>query len=252
MSGNGLNELIELWSRFEIVDLSPVLEPGIPKWPTHPHLIIDPTVTHDKDGYYCQTISLAEHTGAHVDAPSHSNAHMMDATIEKVMPDKLIGRAVLYDLSPLELKAGEQADVGDLIACEERTGAKAGEGDIALLHFGWMKKYWAVGKAGNFYSLNSPGLTEAAVKWLYDRKIKAVGCDNISCDQAAVDGVSKYSAGHLKYWLPNHVLIMEELANLDKLPATCFVIALPLKIRNGSGSPIRPIALVEKNGGRQA
>lgn len=243
--GDLLEQLLGVWSRFKIIDLSPMLEPGIPKWPTHPHLIIDPTVTHEKDGYYCQTISMAEHTGAHVDAPSHSLADRMDATIEKVELERLIGRAVRYDLSHLDLAPGDQVDADELLACEERMGVRAEAGDIALLHFGWMKKHWAVGGAGQFYALNSPGLTEAAVKLLYDRGIKAVGCDNIACDQAVKDGVSKYSAGHLKYWLPNDVLLIEELDNLDKLPDTCFFMALPLKIKNGSGSPVRPIALVE-------
>lgn len=243
-----LEQFINLWNKFEIIDLSPMLEPGIPKWPTHPHLIIDPTVTHEKDGYYCQTISMAEHTGAHVDAPAHTVPELMDATIEKVNLETLMGRAVRYDFSHLDLKPGDQVDADEILACEERMGVRVGEGDIALLHFGWMNKYWGTGKDGVFYSYNSPGMTEAAVKLLYERGIKAVGCDNIACDQAVVDGVSKYSAGHLKYWLPNHVLMLEEMTNLDKLPDTCFFIALPLKIKNGSGSPIRPIALVERNG----
>lgn len=40
------------------VDLAPMLGRGIPRWPTHPHLIIDPTVVHESDGYYCQNLSM--------------------------------------------------------------------------------------------------------------------------------------------------------------------------------------------------
>ena len=66
-----LTQLVELLTEFDVVDLSPTLENDIPRWPTHPPLVIQPTVTHAHDGYYCQTVFMGEHTGAHVDAPAH-------------------------------------------------------------------------------------------------------------------------------------------------------------------------------------
>ena len=70
MDGIGIREFGKLINdKFQIVDLSPVIEKGIPRWPSHPHLVIDKTVTHEHDGFYCQSISMAEHTGAHVDPP---------------------------------------------------------------------------------------------------------------------------------------------------------------------------------------
>ena len=75
------NILAQLRS-MRVVDLAPLLERGIPRWPTHPHLTIDKAVTHDHDGYYCQAIMMAEHTGAHVDAPAHMLPNRMDRTID--------------------------------------------------------------------------------------------------------------------------------------------------------------------------
>lgn len=235
-----------LYKKFEVVDLSPMLERGIPRWPTHPHLVIDQTVYFAKDGYYCQTLNMGEHVGCHVDAPYHVVENMPEKTVEKVKPDVLMGRAVVYDFSDMDLKPGDQLRAEEFLRLEEKNGVRVGKGEIALINFGWMKKYWKLDVEGFYYATNSPGLDESAVKLLYDRGIKAVGCDNVACDQAVVDGVSKYAPGHLKYWLPNDILIMEMMSNLEQLPAECFVIAIPLKIKNGSGSPIRPIALVER------
>ena len=90
-----------------MVDLAPKLERGIPRWPTHPHLTIDKAVTHDHDGYYCQAIMMAEHTGAHVDAPAHMLPDRMDRTIDTFRADHLFAAAVLYDFSDRGLKPGD-------------------------------------------------------------------------------------------------------------------------------------------------
>ena len=58
-----LDRFIALYKQFEVVDLSPLLENGAPKAPTHPSLVIHPTITHEHDGYFCQTIFLPEHIG---------------------------------------------------------------------------------------------------------------------------------------------------------------------------------------------
>jgi arylformamidase len=216
-----------------------------PLWPTHPRLVIDPTITHENDGYYCQTISMAEHTGSHVDSPAHIHASMMDRTIDTFAADALVGEAVVYHLEPLGLGPGDQASAGSLERLEAETATKAARGDIVLLDFGWHR-YWKAGREGRFYTLNSPGLDESAVRLLAERGIKALGSDTIACDQALRDGVAARSWAHDVHLLPRGVPLMEELANLGRLPSRCFFIALPLRIARGSGSPIRPIALVPR------
>lgn len=240
-----IEKMQELYHSMRVVDLSPMLERGIPKFPSHPHVIIDPTVYHEKDGYYCQTLCIGEHDGCHVDAPYHVHAELPEKTIEIYSPDKLTGKAVVYHFSDRELKPGEQLTAQDFLDYEKKNGVAVGRDEIALIDFGWQK-YWKLDAAGNFYSIQSPGMTEDACKLLYDRGIKAVGCDNIACDQAIVDGVSKYAPGHANWFLPKDILIMEEMSNLTELPLICFLIAVPLKTKRGSGSPIRPYALVEK------
>ncbi|MGI9862896.1 cyclase family protein [Moorella naiadis] len=242
---NPIDALNEVISKFNFIDLSPVLEKGIPRWPTHPYLVIDQTVTHEHDGYYSQTLNMAEHTGAHVDAPAHIHPHMMENTIDKVPVNYLIAPAVVYNLESLGLSPGEQARAADILILEDemKTGSRAG--DVVLLRFGWQK-YWRTDKMWKWYAENAPGLDESAVKLLAERNIRAVGSDTIACDQAIKDGQAAKSYGHDVYWLPNHILILEGLMNLEKLPPRCYFLALPLNIKNGSGSPIRPVALVPK------
>ena len=63
---------------------------------------------------------------------------------------------------------------------------------------------------------------------------------------AVIDGVGQETTGHTTHWLPNGILIIEMLTNLDKLSPRSRFVATPLKIKEGSGSPIRPLAFCEQ------
>ncbi|MCQ5128260.1 cyclase family protein [Butyricicoccus faecihominis] len=243
---DSLKILTKLLDEARFVDLSPTIEHNMPKWPTHPQIIVDQTITHEHDGYYCQCLVLGEHSGAHVDAPAHIHSDMMKHTIDTYSPNKLFGRAILYDLSQLNAQPGERITAEQILQLEEVMGDRCEPNDIVLLHFGWQK-YWTLDQTGKYYSLNEPGLAEDAVKLFAERKVKAVGSDTIACDTPVKAGVEERSYGHFAYWLPNHILIMEMLHQLDQLPTRSYFAALPLKIKNGSGSPIRPIAIIPKD-----
>ncbi|PZS02139.1 MAG: hypothetical protein DLM70_10715 [Chloroflexi bacterium] len=227
----------------KVVDLSPRLEAGIPRWPTHPHTVIDPTVVHEHDGYYCQSISMAEHTGSHVDTPSHVHADRMHQTLDHMSLTQLIGRAVVYHLGSLRLQAGESATRDQILEYEQAHGVALKQGDIALLDFDWMR-YWTTTSDAHWYAANQPGLDEDAVRLFQEREVKAVGADTIACETVLKDGKEISAYGHKRYWLPNGIYIMEELANLSQIPTECLYVALPLRIANGSGSPIRAVAFL--------
>lgn len=238
-----INNFADRLLAWNIIDCSPRLERGIPRWPTHPHLVIDPTVVHDHDGYYCQTISMAEHTGSHVDTPSHSHADRMEETVDRMPLRQLMGRAVAYHLGSLGLNPGDMVTKEQIVEYEKHQGIAAGEGDIALLDFDWMR-FWTTSQEAQWYARNQPGLDEEAVHLFADRGVKAVGADTIAAEMVLKDGVEIAAFGHRKYWLPNGIYIMEELANLPRIPKECLFIALPLKIAEGSGSPIRAVAFL--------
>lgn len=240
-----LNRFAVMLASARVVDLSPTLRNGLPRWPAHPPLVVHPTITHERDGYYCQTLFIAEHIGAHVDAPAHTQPAMMEHTIDTMPPDALLAKASVFDLSPLALGPGDVADAEALRSVEAAHPEPLGEGEIALLNYGWMRREWREDGGWRGYAENGPGLAEDAVLWLADRGVRAVGADTLSCDQPLRDGVAtQRSYGHKDHWLPRHIYMIEVLANLDLLPPRCFFMGLPLKIAGGSGSPLRPIALV--------
>jgi kynurenine formamidase len=245
VGGRELEQFAGLFRGFELVDLSATLENDIPRWPTHPPLIIHKTIYHEHDGYFTNTLFMPEHTGTHIDAPAHVLADRPEQTVDTYPLDVVMGPAVVIDLAPLKLEAGETAGPEVILEWEAANGPIR-PGDIALFHFGWLARHWRTDGQWTYYVKNSPGLTGDAVKLLHERGIKALGSDLVACDQAIVDGVQQKSYAHEVYMLPNRRPLIEELMNLDKLPPRCFFLALPLKIKGGSGSPVRPVALVPR------
>lgn len=238
-----IKDLQHIFSSRSIIDLSPLIENGMPRWPTHPQVIVEPGITHDHDGYFCQTLVMGEHSGSHVDAPAHIIPEMADKTIDTYKPEVIIGPAVVYHLESLKLEPGMRITREQIETLEQDMPSIAGEGDIVLLHFGWMQ-YWFTDKRWKYYAMNAPGLAEDAVELFAQRKVKAVGSDTAACDTPVKGGDEYHSYGHRNHWLPNEILIIEMLAHLELIENRCFFVALPLKIAGGSGSPIRAIALV--------
>lgn len=239
-----VGELARLFGSMRIVDLAPKLERGMPRFPSHPHFVLDKTVTHGRNGYYCQSLQMAEHTGCHCDAPPHNHPSMMDSTIDKLPIDSLIGPAVVYDFASLDLQPGQLIDVSDIEELERKMGVQVGRGDIALVNFGWLKRHWRTDDRSQWYANNSPGMSEGVAALFKERGVKAVGADTVACEVPLVDGHYGNSPGHERHWLPNGILILECVANLEQVPGKCFFVALPLPIDEGSGSPLRPIALI--------
>ena len=242
MPENKVLTLASLIGRMRSVDLAPKLERGMPIFPTHPHLVIDPTVVHDRDGYYCQSISMAEHTGCHCDAPAHIHTDRMHQTIETFPVDQLITTARVYDFSDRDWKPGETLKREDILGYEEKYGEPVGQDEIALVNFGWLKRHWHVDERAHYYARNEPGMDEGVATLFRERGVRAVGADTIACEIPIIDGVLGDDPGHGRHWLPNGILILECVARLELLPRSCFFFATPLPIDNGSASPLRPVA----------
>jgi kynurenine formamidase len=242
MSDTSVEVLSGLIRGMRSVDLAPRLERGMPKFPTHPHMVIDPTVTHKRDGYYCQSIAMAEHTGCHCDAPAHIHADRMDQTIDMFPADCLIAAARVYDFSDRAWAPGQTLTRDDILDYERARGQPVGAGEIALVNFGWLKRYWFTDERAHYYAGNQPGMDDGVASLFRERGVRAVGADTIACEIPIVDGKLGDDPGHGRHWLPNGVLILECVARLELLPRSCFLFAAPLPIENGSGSPLRPVA----------
>jgi kynurenine formamidase len=95
----------------------------------------------------------------------------------------------------------------------------------------------------SFWGNNMPGLDEAACAYLAEAAVVAVASDTAACDNAVVDGQIGDAHGHSHWFLPRGILIVEGLHGLALVPPTGLLVALPLKIAGGSGSPLRVLLL---------
>ena len=196
--------------------------------------------------YSANNFSTAEHGGTHIDAPIHFAENRQ--TVDLIPLEKLIGTGIKIDVSTKALKDPDYLiTVEDLKNWESENG-QIPEASIVLFQTGFgeyypdAKKYLGTENRGPeaVKELHFPGLSPEAAKWLIDnRKIKAVGLDTASIDY----GQSSDFATHVALMTRN-VPAFENVANLEQLPAKGFkIIALPMKIKGGSGGPLRIIAL---------
>lgn len=239
----------ELQARTRLVDLAPRIETDMPRMSVHPDIkVIHDARSHERHGYYAQTLLMSEHHGAHVDAPIHVHAEMADATIENVALDQLIGPYKKYDLGRLDPQPGQLITRAQLRTEEQRVGFSPTRGDIVMVDFGWSRYYlpndpdWERRK---YWADFNAGLAEDACDYLASKEIKAICSDTVACDIAIVGGEIQSEFGHRTYFLPNGILICEGFQNLGGLPPQGLLLALPLRIADGSGSPLRPVALIE-------
>ncbi len=221
------------------VDLSHTLEEGIPAWPTHARFSSTVHESQALGGVATHSgLTLSEHTGTHMDAPLHfvpeGPAHY---GTDRIPLERLAGRAVTIDAAGLG--AGGLLGV-DRIEAWEREHAPIEPGDRVLFRYGWDGR-WATGPEGRRFLEDWPGLSGGAAEYLVERGTALVGCDTLAVDAA---GSEENPAHHAL--LGNEVYIVENLNNLGALPPFCLFVALPLKIKGGSGSPVRAVALVPR------
>ena len=154
---------------------------------------------------------------------------MMDSTIDVYGPECICGRAVVYDFGKLNAKPGQRITAQQILALEEEMGVAAGKDDILLMNYNWFQ-YWTVSGDWKYYAkMSEPGGGRCPT--VPRTRIRAAGSDTIACETPVIAGEEMESYAHHVHWLPNHILMIEELKNLDKLPTVCYFVATPLKIK---------------------
>ncbi|GAB3102979.1 cyclase family protein [Aestuariicella hydrocarbonica] len=207
---------------------------------------------HNEAGYYysAYNISTAEHGGTHIDAPIHffEGRH----TVDQIPIDQLIGVGVVIRVDDqARSDRNYQFSVEDIKAWERQHG-RLPEHCILLIDTG-SSQYWPDKKAymgtdqrgdEGVKQLRFPGIHPKAAQFLVgERKIKAVGIDTPSLDYG---GSRRYQTHQILF--EHNIPGFENVANVSQLPETGFtVIALPMKIRGGSGGPLRIVAFVPKD-----
>jgi kynurenine formamidase len=231
--------LISTLESLELVDLSHTLEEGIPAWSTHARFGQTLYESYELGNVARHNgLTMSEHTGTHMDAPLHFIAEgPAHYGVDEISLDRLIGRAATIEATGLEL--GGLLDSDHIVSWEQEHGPLKTQ-DKVLFRYGWDER-WGTGPEGRTFLEDWPGLSGDAAEYLVEKGISLVGCDTLAVDAAgSVENPAHYAL------LGHEVYIAENLKNLDRLPSFCLFAAFPLKIRGGSGSPVRAVALVPR------
>jgi kynurenine formamidase len=208
------------------IDLTAEMYDGAPTMPMDPKLSISWHCTLDTLGYNLSRVTTSTHQGTHIDAP----LHMIEGgeTIDHISLDRLIVRAVKADLKWKKPK--EDIRVKDLLPYEKYIN----EGCSVIIDTGWAKVF----PKKEFFS-DFPRITLELAEWFADKGVGIVGMDMPSPTPEDWKGV------HVAM-LSRGTLIVEGLANLEALGSEPFTFfAMPLKLKQRDGSPIRAIAIID-------
>jgi kynurenine formamidase len=239
---------VKLPAGSRIVDLTHAFDADTVYWPTEKSGFVLQEVEHGKErGYFYATNRFAapEHGGTHLDAPIHFAD--TGVTADGVPLAKLVAPAAVIDMR-VAAEASPDALL-DVAAIEdyEKTFGPIVAGTIVLVRTGWAsrwpdrRRYLGDERVGtNAATLHFPGISEEAANALVDRQVAAVGIDTASVDH----GPSKDFRVH-RTLAANDIPAFENITHLDLLPQRgALVVALPMKIRGGSGGPLRIVAVV--------
>lgn len=233
-----------------VVDLTYAFDANSVYWPTAEQFKLETDFEGMTDkGYFYSAYrySAAEHGGTHLDSPVHFAKGRL--SVDQLPLQQLMGAAIVVDVTAQCARNVDYlVSVADFQSWERRNG-RIQPGTIVLLKTGFgkyypdRKSYLGTDERGAaaVAKLHFPGLDPAAARWLTEnRSIKAIGLDTASIDR----GQSTLFESH-RVLFEHNIPAFENVANLDQLPAKGFsVIALPMKIKGGSGGPLRIIALL--------
>ena len=234
-----------------IIDLTHSFSEETIYWVTAKEFELDVVAKGDtENGYFyaANNFATAEHGGTHIDAPVHFSKD--GQTTDEIPLEKLIGPAIKVDVSERSFTNPDYLiSIEDFTRWEKEQGVQIPDGSIVLLETGFSKfypnkiKYLGTDKRGPeaVKDLHFPGLSPAAATWLIQhRNINAIGIDTPSIDF----GQSQLFESHV-ILLGENISAFENLKDLHKLPPKGFqIIALPMKIKDGSGGPLRVVAIL--------
>jgi kynurenine formamidase len=226
----------------EFVDLSREIFHRTQTHPSHPPVVMTVWGDHDEKKYAGNTVftskavylSMSDHAGTHVDAPVHFDPRPGALSVEQMPLENFYTSAFCIDLSHVPLKtAATREEVQAAVAASGQTIQK---GDTVLI---WMAtNERLLGKPG--YLHDFPGLSLPAIHWLAEQGIGMFGVEAISpAPEGEPNFLAHMACGELG------ITHMECLANLHSLigRGRFTFIGFPLKIRGGSASPIRAVAM---------
>jgi kynurenine formamidase len=254
---SGLNQLVSglATGAVRVVDLTHTLDPDFPVIVLPPEFgqcarfRMEEISAYDHRGpaWKWHNISMSEHTGTHFDAPSHwiSGKDVPNGSVDEIPAEAFVGPVVVIDCS----KGAAENDDFELTP-EIIAGWESEHGRIPANAWVLMRTDWSKRRGADYLNMredgpHSPGPTPEAIRVLIEeRNIRGFGTETVGTDAGqGAHYVPPYPAHYFLHGAGKYGL--QCLTNLDQLPATgAVLIAAPLKIKNGTGSPLRVLALV--------
>lgn len=254
-----MTSLAELFtsSRLRIVDLTQTLSPDTPQIVMPPEMgqsrpfRMEEVSRYDERGpaWYWNNFSCSEHTGTHFDAPIHwiTGRDLPNNSTDTIPPEHFIAPACVIDCSAQSARDPDHLLTVDAVQAWEEHHGRIPAGAWVLMRTDWSKRtdpvaYQNFDETGQ----HTPGPDVAVVRFLInERDVLGFGTETIGTDAG--------QAAHFQPPYPCHTYMhgagrygLQCLANLDLLPPTgALIVAAPLKILRGSGSPLRVFALVQ-------
>ncbi|KOY84145.1 cyclase family protein [Lysinibacillus macroides] len=224
----------------KIIDLTLEIFDGLVSYTSHPPIAIQAESTFENsghrytapcEGFESRFLRMSDHSGTHIDAPIHfirdgESTAEMDLT-------KTYGAAVVLDVS--SIKAPYEPVTADILTkAEQRQGITVQPGDIVLVRT--RTAQWG---EGDFFAEHA--FATCAGDWLLEKQVKCIGLDLANID--VHDNMKREV--HLKL-LSAPIYIVENLVNLEQLPLheRFTFMALPLKLKNATASPVRAVAFI--------
>ena len=248
-----------LSGQVEVVDCSGVLGPDTPLLKLPPELAVDtPKIEMHKISEYDENgpfwawnwLKLGEHSGTHFDAPHHwiTGKDYADGYTDTLDVQRLVAPVNVLDFSAESAADNDFLLTPDHIQAWEAEHGEIGAGEWVVMRTDWDSRAHSEDAFLNAdeNGPHSPGPTPEAMEHLLAKKIVGWGTQCIGTDAGCAGGMEPPFPAH-NFLHRDNCFGLASLANLDKLPANgAILIPAPLKIANGTGSPIRALALVPK------
>ena len=226
----------------KIVDLTHKIHPNIPIWPGDPAPEIETVAQIETSGYFLRKFSIGEHSGTHMNAPNSFDAG--GASIDNYPPQSLVLPAIAIDIRDQSLANPDYTLTIDDVLNWEQQHRFIEPGNLIILYTGWQEK-WENEKS--FFNRDNdgichfPGFSKAATQFLLEKRLIA----GVGTDTHGVDPGQDESFAVNKQVLEHQGIVLENLANLDQLPAADITLVIGiLRLLGGSGSPVSVLAFV--------
>jgi kynurenine formamidase len=228
-----------------IIDLTHPLNDHSPSWEgtAQSPFSAKQTESYEHDGYYARVFTTPEHYGTHLDAPAHFARGMW--TVEQIPTERLVRPLVVLNVRGKAANDAEyRISVQDIADWESKNG-EIPSGAVVMAYTGWDDRWndaSAYRNAAPDGTLRFPGYSlEAATFLVKTRSVVGLGIDTISIDA----GSAKTFPVH-QFTAKESVYQLENVANLAFVPAAgATLVVAPVKLENGSGAPVRLLALAK-------